>query len=94
MSSAGGERCKRKYKSGSIVFFTGAVYHAGAGYNPETPHSKRIYMYIDSTRISANTHAYLFSRDQPDDYHLQVDEECTNVYEAILKCFATRDWLS
>ena len=86
-----GEIERRVYASGSAVYFSGSVFHRGAGFNATQPKSKRVYMYIDCTRVGTGISTeYLYIDKPPAGYSLMVDEVCDSVWEALVKCYSTR----
>ena len=86
-----GEIERRVYASGSAVYFSGSVCHRGAGFSKSQPKSKRVYMYIDSTRVGVGVSTEFLHIDKPPaGYNLMTDESCESVWEALVKCFSTR----
>ena len=81
---------RRVYASGSVVYFSGSVYHRGAGFSKSQPKSKRVYMYIDSTRVGVGVRNEFLHIDEPAGYNLMKDESCESTREALVKCFGTR----
>jgi len=84
---------RRVYASGSVVYFSGSVFHRGAGFSKSQPKSKRVYMYIDSTRVHVGVGVsteFLHIDKPPAGYNLMTDESCESVWEALVKCFSTR----
>lgn len=83
---------RRFYKSGSVLFFTGAVHHRGAGYNENAPDSRRIYMYLDRQKVLAGASTeFLHPESAATDYLLHVDSVVDSVWQAIVTCYSSAD---